>query len=128
MKNLAPMTWIIGALLSAGLSWRALNPQPPYAPSQPHQALPRPATQAEQDVLEVQADQLSAWIEQARVQTGAAIPASQVEAHLPQIIFDNPLVDGVGGIQESCPVDALERPGLDWVYCPDTGRFRPNFP
>ena len=118
--------WIGAIGLSAWLSSRAWQPEPPYSPENAAVALPRPASPEERALLEQQAEQLSAWVSQARIETGAPIPVAEVEAHLPQPIFDNPLVDGVGGIQESCPIEALSQPGLDWIYCPDDGRFRAN--
>ena len=127
MKPAVFIPWIIGISVSTGLSWWALHPAPVYSPVSPAQALPRPIQESERQALNEQASQLSLWIEQARRDSGGPIPLHEVESWLPRPIFDNPLVDGVGGLQESCPVTDLEHPGLDWVYCPDTGVFHPNF-
>ncbi len=127
MRISTALTWSLGAATCLWLSWNAWRPPVPSEIAEPT-ALPRPPTQDERETLERQAVQLSAWIEQAKNETGRTISLEQVEAHLPQPIFDNPLVDGVGGIQQSCPVDALDPPGLDWVYCPDTSQFAPNIP
>ena len=116
--------------MSGWLSFLAWHPSSPRAVPSPPAALARPASPQEVDALAQYARVLEGWIAHARQSTGGPIPLSEVEDHLEQPIslFDNPLIDGVGGIQESCPVDALENPGLDWVYCPDDGMFKPNIP
>ena len=122
--------WLIGALLSGWISILAWYPASPVEVPPPPQALARPASQQEVEALAQYALVLEGWIADARQRTGGPIPLSDVEDHLEQPIslFDNPLIDGVGGIQESCPVDALEQPGLDWIYCPEDGLFKPNIP
>jgi hypothetical protein len=120
--------WFVGISISICLSWWALHPTPDYSPTSPALALPRPVEDAERQVLTEQASQLNRWIGQARQKTGGPIPLLEVESQLPRPIFDNPLIDGVGGLQESCPTTALDHPGLDWIYCPQSGVFLPNIP
>ena len=128
MNQRATLTWFFALGISAWLSAKAWNPSPIYSPAEAPQALPRPATDLELQSLQAQAQQLSTWINAAQAKQGRKIPLSEVEAHLPQPIFDNPLVDGHGGIQESCPPESLEHPALDWIYCSDSGTFMANVP
>ena len=124
----ATLPWVAAGLMSAWLCLSALNPSIQNDDSPPHTALPRPASPEEVAQLEEQATRLSVWAAEAREANGAPIPTNQIEGHLPEPIFDNPLVDGVGGIQESCPVHAMEQPALDWIYCPGTAVFKAHIP
>lgn len=129
--------WLLVALGSGWLSWKTWlgPPETSWPPTPP--ALPRPATPEERAQVDALADGLSAQLESATTALGRPLRVEELEGQLPDGrpileggLPDNPLLPGVGGVEERCePLELRETSSApDWRFCPAEARMWPNLP
>jgi len=83
--------------------------------------------------LQQLSEEMTSAIKRASVELGRPIETHELEGRnatghpfLTVPIPDNPLVDGVSTVIESC--DPKVQHKSDWSYCPSSGQFKANIP
>jgi hypothetical protein len=117
--------WSAAAAVALGISWVTWQGPANTAVPTPPRPLTRAPTPAEQALVDQLAARVLGELRATTARLGRPLRPDELEAsdasgrpHLPSGLPDNPLIEGVAGVQEGCDLGAPAGQSLDWIYCP----------
>ena len=118
---------------SVWASWAAWRGPPPQTQFKAPATLARPPSAETIATLRKMSEQMTAAIQRASAEMGRPIEIHELEGRdasgqpfLATPIPDNPLINGVSTVIESCGSTVYGK--ADWVYCPSSGEFTATVP